>query len=188
MELETLVAKCKEGDEIAWESLVRRVQGRIFALCYHYLRDREEARDVAQEAFIRIYKGLAGYDSQGSFMAWATTIARNCCFDRGRKLQNVPTHGADEIDDPDEHRELSEPSESFVDTQLRNDLLRRALDRLSDHSREVIMLKDIQGLKLREVAELLSIPLGTVKTRSHRARLELAERMLELDPSYGAEA
>jgi len=186
VELDTLVAQCKAGDEIAWEALVRRVQGRVYGLCFHYLRDREEARDVAQETFIRIYRGLKGFDADGNFLAWSVRIARNCCFDRLRKRRTTATHGARALDDPDDWRELVEPGESFVDTQVRNQLLRRALDGMSAINREMILLKDIQGLKQREIADLLSIPLGTVKARSNRARTELAERMLDLDPSYGA--
>lgn len=186
MELETLVAQCREGDEVAWEALVRKLQGRVFALCYHYLRDREEAREVAQETFIRIYRGFHTFDGSGNFQAWTVRIARNCCFDRLRKLKNVPTHGADALDDPDNYFEPHEPGESFVDTQVRHELLRKALDRMSGINREMILLKDIQGLKQQEIAEMLEIPLGTVKARSNRARLELAARMIELDPSYGA--
>jgi len=147
----------------------------VFGLCFHYLRDREEAREVAQETFIRIYRGLNGFESSGSFLAWSVRIARNCCFDR-----------ADTIDDPEYGRELVESREGFVETQVRNQLLRKALDGMSAINREMILLKDIQGLKQREIADLLSIPLGTVKARSNRARTELAERVLDLDPSYGA--
>jgi len=183
LELDTLVAQCKAGDEIAWEALVRRVQGRVFGLCFHYLRDREEAREVAQETFIRIYRGLNGFESSGSFLAWSVRIA---CFDRLRKQKTLATHGADTIDDPEYGRELVESREGFVETQVRNQLLRKALDGMSAINREMILLKDIQGLKQREIADLLSIPLGTVKARSNRARTELAERVLDLDPSYGA--
>ena len=186
MELDTLVAQCRAGDEVAWEALVRRVQGRVFGLCFHYLRDREEAREVAQETFIRIYRGLPGFDGSGSFLAWSVRIARNCCFDRMRKHKVAPTHGADTVDDPDYGPDLVEPRESFVDTHVRNELLRKALEGMSAINREMILLKDIQGLKQREIAAMLSIPLGTVKARSNRARMELADRMLELDPSYGA--
>jgi len=186
VELDTLVAQCKAGDEIAWEALVRRIQGRVFGLCFHYLRDREEAREVAQETFIRIYRGMKGFDGSGSFLAWSVRIARNCCFDRLRKQKTLATHGAATIDDPDTGRELVESREGFVDTQVRNQLLRKALDGMSAINREMILLKDIQGLKQREIADLLSIPLGTVKARSNRARAELAERVLDLDPSYGA--
>lgn len=186
MELDTLVAQCREGDEIAWEALVRRLQGRIFALCYHYLRDREEAREVAQETFIRIYRGLPQFEASGSFVAWSARIARNGCLDHLRKLGRAPTRGAEPVEDPDRGIEPVEPRESVADVQARHDLLRKALDGMTGISREMILLKDIQGLSQQEIADLLAIPLGTVKARSSRARRELASRVLELDPSYGA--
>ena len=100
MELETLVEQCRAGDEAAWEALVRRTQGRVFGLCFHYMRDREEAREVAQETFIRIYRGLGSFDGSGSFLAWSVRIARNCCLDRLRKRKITPTFGATEAGRP----------------------------------------------------------------------------------------
>lgn len=185
MEIETLVARCQEGDEVAWEALVRQLQGRVFAFCYHYLRDREEARDMAQETFIRIYRALPRFRREGSFLAWTLTIARNACHDRGERLRRTAAYGAEPVEEPGAIQHAA-PEESHVDRQARHQLLELAIDDLSPNSREMILLKEIQGLQLKEIAAMLGIPLGTVKTRSHRARLELADRMLELDPSYGA--
>lgn len=186
MELDTLVAQCRAGDEVAWEALVRRLQGRIYALCYHYLRDREEAREMAQETFIRIYRALPDFEATGSFLGWSARIARNLCFDQLRRLGRTPSRGAEPIDDPERPYEPVEPSESVVSRQARHDLLERALEGMSRINREMILLKDIQGMSQEEIADLLAIPIGTVKARSHRARRELADRVLELDPSYGA--
>ena len=99
MELETLLERCRAGDELAWEALVRRFQGKVFALAYHYLRDREEARDVAQETFIRIYKGLEGFQDSERFLPWMVRIARNCSIDRVRRLKVRPPLGGDELDE-----------------------------------------------------------------------------------------
>ena len=182
----TLLERCRSRDDLAWEALVRRLQGRVYALCYHYMRNREEARDVAQDAFIRIYRGLPRFDDSGNFMAWTVRIARNCCFDRLRKLKISPTEQAVEVDDPNRHVDLASPVESLDVREARHDLLRRAMAGMSAIHREMILLKDIQGLKQREIADLLAIPVGTVKARSTRARAELADRVLELDPTYGA--
>jgi len=186
LELDTLLERCRQGDELAWEALVRQFQGRVFGLAYHYLRDREEARDVAQEVFIRIYKNLGGLEVGGNFAAWALRITRNCAVDRLRHLKARPP-----LDDAqvDEQVLISETySAPDVDAMMneRQRLLYRALDRMSHVNREMILLKDVQGLRQREIADILSLPLGTVKTRSSRARVELARRILELDPSYGA--
>lgn len=185
MQLDTLLEQCRAGDELAWEALVRRYQGRVFALAYHYLRDREEARDVAQEAFIRVYRGLRSFDGEGSFTAWIVRVARNCAIDRIRKLQGSPAYDGDEIEDGPPLAASEPDPEDHTLHEDRRDLIYRALDLMSEINREMILLKEIQGLKQREIADMLAIPLGTVKARTNRARLELAERILELEPSYG---
>lgn len=188
MELEVLVAQCRAGDELAWEALVRQLQGRVYSLAYHYLRDREEARDVAQEAFIRVYRGLSRYDTRGSFPAWVARITRNCAIDRLRRLKVAPTHGGEPIDDVIAATDAGAGAspESTAMAGERSDQLREAMAAMSPINREIIELKELHGLELREIAEMLGIPVGTAKARSHRARIELASRMLRLDPSYGS--
>ena len=185
MKLETLLARCRGGDEVAWEALVREYQGRVFAVAYHYLRDREDARDVAQETFVHIYRGLASFERDGSFLAWAVRIARNASIDRLRHLQARPTRGAASVDDRLAGPDPAPGPEARSIAGEQQAAIRRALDQMSPINREMILLKEIQGLKQREISDLLSIPLGTVKARANRARLELARRMLELDPSFG---
>jgi RNA polymerase sigma-70 factor (ECF subfamily) len=186
LDLESLLQRCRAGDELAWEGLVRRFQGRVFGLAYHYLRDREEAQDVAQEAFIRIYNHLDRFEEGGNFVAWALRITRNCAIDRVRHLGARPALGEAQV----EEMQLPSQEQPAPDVDAivneRQRLLYRALDLMSAVNREMILLKDIQGLRQQEIADLLSLPLGTVKTRSMRARLELARRIVELDPSYGA--
>ena len=185
MELQTLLARCRDGDEIAWEALVRRHQGRVFAVAYHYLRDREEARDVAQETFVHIYRGLASSDRSGSFLAWVVRIARNASIDRLRHLQARPALSGAPVDDRLAGPDPSPGPEASSIAGEQREVMHRAIDQMSSINREMILLKEIQGLKQREISDLLSIPLGTVKARANRARFELARRMLELDPSFG---
>ncbi len=186
MDTETLLERCRQGDELAWEALVRSLQARVYGLAYHYLRDREEARDVAQEAFIRIYRNLDRFEKGGNLTAWSLRIARNCAIDRIRHLKARPPLEDAPVDDRaivSEKHQLPDASAMERET---HSLLYRALDLMSAVNREMILLKDIQGMKQQEIADMLSLPLGTVKTRSSRARVELARRILELDPSYGA--
>ena len=185
VELEPLLEACRRGDELAWEALVRRYQARVYALCYHYLRDREEARDVAQETFVRVYRALGRFRRGGNFVGWLLRIARNCCLDRLRKLANAPAYRAASVEESVAGADPGPGPEDSTSASDRRRLLQRALDRMTAINREMILLKDIQGLKQREIADLLSIPLGTVKARSNRARMELAARIIELDPSYG---
>jgi RNA polymerase sigma-70 factor (ECF subfamily) len=179
-----IVERCRRGDALAWEALVRRHQGRVYAVAYHYLREPDEARDVAQEVFVKIYRGLDSFTG-GSFLPWLLRTARNACIDRLRRRAARPP-GQDLPVEEQTHLSAAgrSPEEASL-ADARKRLVHRALERLSGPAREMILLKEIQGLDIGEIAELLGIPEGTVKSRSHRARLELARRVVELDPSYG---
>ena len=185
MELDTLLARCRQGDDLAWEALVRQHQGRVYAVAYHFMRDREEARDVAQEIFIKIYRGLGSMREGDRFLPWMLRLARNCCVDRLRRLKvrtpafEVPVEEAPQI-------VAAEPTpEDSSLAGARHGMLYRAIAKLGEKNREMILLREIQELKLEEIAEMLGLPIGTVKSRSHRARLELAKVVRVLDPSYG---
>ena len=187
LDLDTLLERCRQGDDLAWEALIRQYQGRVFGLALHFMRDREEARDAAQEVFIRVYQRLDSLKDGQAFLPWLLRLARNSCIDRLRRLKvrtpevAVAFESAPEIPSPD-----PSPEEASL-RDARQVLLYRALGKLSATNREVILLKDTQELKLEEIAELLSLPLGTVKSRTHRARIELARAVRTLDPSYGTQ-
>lgn len=183
IDLETLVARCRKGDDPAWEELVDRYQSRVFALAYRFFGDPEEARDVTQEAFLRIYRRLETF-SGGDFVPWMLRLTRNLCVDRLRRQKarpsaDFPVEEAPEIPDPG-----PTPDASWVNNE-RKRLVYRAIKTMSGELREMIVLKEIRGLSLREIADHYGIPVGTVKSRSNRARIELARMVLELDPSYG---
>jgi len=184
-EIAALVRRCRQGDALAWEALVRRFQSRIYGLAYHLVRDREEARDLAQEVFVRVWEGLARCRDDDAFVPWMLRVARNCCIDRLRRLGARPR--ATQAVDPEHHDRCDGRGDphAALETETDRKLIYRALDSLSTTSREMILLKEIQGLKLVEIADMLAIPLGTVKSRSGRARVELARAVVALDPSYG---
>jgi RNA polymerase sigma-70 factor (ECF subfamily) len=185
LEVSTLVERCRAGDGLAWEALVRRFQGRIYGVGLHYLRNAEEARDVAQEVFVRVYRQLDRFEG-GEFLPWLLRVARNACLDRLRRikarlpLQDLPFDEG--LETPDE---AVSPEEAAARHE-RKRLLYRAMGGLSESHREILILKEIQGLKFEEVAAVLEVPVGTLKSRSNRARLELAARIRDLDPSYGS--
>ena len=165
---------------------MRRHQNRVFAIALHYLRDREEARDTTQEIFIKVYRGLATLERDRPFLPWLLRLARNGCIDRIRRLKiRTPEISVPIEDVPGLAGAGPSPEEAHLG-DLRSQLLYRALGTLPAASREMILLKDIQQLKLEEICELLALPLGTVKSRSFRARIELAKAVQALDPSYGA--
>jgi RNA polymerase sigma-70 factor, ECF subfamily len=176
IDLDTLLARCRKGDPLAWEELVRRFQGRIHGFALFYLRDREEARDVAQEIFVKLYRHLGDTQDGATFVPWLLRLARNCCIDRLRSL------GARAPQDPldvDPVSPAPTPEQTFFEGRRRT-LLYRALDTLSDVNREMVLLKDIHQLKLEEIGTMLQLPLGTVKSRSNRARTELAKAVRSL--------
>lgn len=184
-ELEIIFEKCRQGDKLAWEALVKATQSRIYGLALFYVRDREEAADVAQEIYIRMYRHLHQVQSSAGFRSWMFTIARNCCMDRIRKIKSRPkTIGSDVLDSSPAPQETGQ--EHRWEAQQRKELLYRAMDQLGDQAREILLLREIQQLKLSEIAQILSLPIGTIKSRTSRARVELAKSILVLDPSYGA--
>ncbi len=180
MDLATLIARCRQGDPLAWELLVRRYQSRIFGIASAYVGDREEARDLAQEIFLRVWRNLEHCRESERFEAWLLAIARNASLDALRRRQarpprqDLPVESAHALADPSpsaaEHWEADE----------RRRLLLRAMDELSPLNRELIVLKEMQALPLEEIAALLDVPLGTVKSRASRARLELARALRAL--------
>ena len=186
MDEATLVERCRGGDDLAWEALVRRCQGHVYGLAYHYLGNVEDARDVAQEAFVRVYRQLASFEGN-HFRAWLLRITRNLCIDHLRRRRTRPPAEdlrADAEDDAAPRDTAPSPEQAWL-TGARRRMVHEALRRLDGAHREVILLKDIQGLKLDEIAGMLGLPLGTVKSRAHRARLELARQVIAIDPSYG---
>ncbi len=179
-----LVERCRQGDDLAWEQLVRRCQGRVYALAYHYMGHVEEARDLTQEVFVRVYQQLETYRGD-RFIAWLLRITRNRCIDQLRRRKSRPP-GEDVVVTDNEWAmpdTAPDPEQSWVRDGTKR-LVYDALRKLNGQNREMIVLKEIQGLQLTEIAEMLGLPIGTVKSRSNRARVELARQVLSIDPSY----
>jgi RNA polymerase sigma-70 factor, ECF subfamily len=180
----SLLERCRSGDELAWEALVRTYQSSVYAVTRHYLRDPEEARDVAQDVFVRLYERLDSFSGGVTFKAWLLRMARNASIDRLRRVKARPP--VSDVAVEDAMLSSGDDPESNAALEARQRLLRRAIGQLGDKNREVLLLKEIQGLGFEEVAQLLGLPVGTVKSRSSRARLELASILRRLDPSFSA--
>jgi RNA polymerase sigma-70 factor (ECF subfamily) len=170
----TLYRRCREGDELAWEALVRRYQGRVCSVAFTYTGSEEEALDVAQEVFVRAWKRLDSCRDPERLAAWLLSIARNACLDHLRRRKARPP--AQDLP-ADEMVSLADPiaaTDAALEQQDERDVLEKALHQLSPINREAILLKDIQELPLEEMATMLDLPVGTVKSRCSRARAELA--------------
>ena len=184
-DLPTLVERCRAGDATAWETFVRQMQGRLFALAYSYAGDREDARDLAQEIFVRLYESRGQWPSGDEFLPWLFRVARNRSVDylRRRSVRR-PAATVDEADIA-ELPDLSPGAEAQAIASDRRSLLHAALRSLSAINREIVVLRDVHGLPIQQVASILGVPLGTVKSRASRARVELAARVLALSRGRG---
>ncbi len=178
MELAEILERCRDRDEVAWEVLVRTYEARVYAITYHYVGNSEDARDLAQDVFVRVYRHIHMCVEPQMFLPWLIRIARNASIDHIRRRKARP---------PSQDIEAGEAS--FIPANGRNPeeqcaessrtrLIHKAIRELTDLNREIIILKEILGLSLEEVASMLQVPLGTIKSRSNRARLELARKLL----------
>ena len=180
IDIPALVERCRAGDELAWEAFVRQFQGRLYSVACSYVSSREEARDVAQEVFVRLYEKRRLWPPAVDFLPWMFRTARNLCIDHLRRTKARPA-GVDLSEEllANLASEERDPEARTAASSARAAVW-RGLRQLTAISREILVLRDIQGLSLEEVAAVLKIPTGTIKSRSNRARLELARVLTEL--------
>jgi RNA polymerase sigma-70 factor (ECF subfamily) len=183
-----LVRRCISGDAAAWEEIVQRYHRRIYNICYRFAGSGDDAQDLTQEVFIKMYRTLNSYDvDRGAFMTWVTTITRNLLVDHFRKTKQERL--TDSLDTTSSGHEdampLSEqipdrgPSpHSRVQSREAKESVHEALQKLSPELREAVILRDLQDMDYREIATVLKVPEGTVKSRINRGRAELA-RLLQ---------
>ena len=183
-----LVRRCVAGDVVAWEEIVQRYNRRIYNICYRFAGSGDDAQDLTQEVFIKMFRTLNTYDvERGAFMTWVTTITRNLLVDHFRKSkQDRVTESLDTT--PSEHEDAMPLSEKIedkaptADLSVQNretrELIHNALQKLSPELREAVILRDLQDMDYKDIATVLKVPEGTVKSRINRGRAELA-RLLQ---------
>ena len=183
-----LVRRCIAGDSAAWEEIVQRYHRRIYNICYRFAGSGDDAQDLTQEVFIKMYRTLQSYDvERGAFMTWVTTITRNLLVDHFRKSKQDRV--TDSLDVPlSEHEDAMPLSEQIRDGAPTPDAraqslqvketVHKALQKLSPDLREAVILRDLQDMDYKEIATVLKVPEGTVKSRINRGRAELA-RLLQ---------
>jgi RNA polymerase sigma-70 factor, ECF subfamily len=174
-----IIELARRGDPLAWEKLVIRYTKRIYNLCYRFVGRTDQAEDLTQEVFMKVFRNLNSYDSgAGNFLTWIISLTRNLLIDHYRQskgeratvsteegkevslLETLPSHT------PSPHAELEEKEKL--------DILRRGLNLLSPDLREAVVLRDLEDLSYQEIGNILKIPDGTVKSRINRGRVELA--------------
>jgi RNA polymerase sigma-70 factor (ECF subfamily) len=182
-----IVRRCMDGDSSAWAELVRAQHGRVYGLCYRFTGNPADAEDMTQDVFLKIYSNLASFDTgRGSLQVWIATMTRNLLVDNFRRTKNLRAtsslddgwESAEELKPIDRltTRELS-PHEIAAQKELAK-MVQDALARVSVDLREAVILRDLQDMDYKEIAQVLEIPEGTVKSRISRGRAELA-RLLE---------
>jgi RNA polymerase sigma-70 factor (ECF subfamily) len=183
-----LIRRCIAGDAVAWEEIVRRYHRRIYNICYRFAGSAADAQDLTQEVFIKMYRTLNTYDmDRGAFMTWVTTITRNLLVDHFRRskqermtdsLDAAPSEGKDAIPLTQQIEDKKALPDSRVQSRETGERVHHALQKLSPELREAVILRDLEDMDYKEIATVLKVPEGTVKSRINRGRAELA-RLLQ---------
>ena len=183
-----LLDRCLAGEDSAWEALLGAYTRKIYNLCYRFTGRVEEAEDVTQEVFIKVFQTLKTYQAaQGSFTTWLNRVARNHLVDHYRRARKdrVTSSLEDELTEaeqkPSEHMEPT----GQVESRERREVLQMGLDRLSPDLREAVILRDLHDLDYEEIAQVLKVPQGTVKSRINRGRLELGRVLKRMEGMRG---
>lgn len=186
---EAFVAAARQGDVNAFNRLVLAYQDLAYNVAYRILGNEERAADATQEAFLRGYRALEQFRG-GSFKVWLLRIVTNCCYDQLRASQRRPSSSLEDLLEDEERTRLfeddAETPEEHLERQELDAAIQQGLEELPDDQRMVLVMSDIEGLSYEEIAQVMSVPLGTVKSRLSRARAKLRDYLLahkELLPS-----
>jgi len=181
-----VIDSCKVGDQKAFGEVVLAYQRRVYNIAYRMLGNKEEAKDLAQEVFLSVFESIKTLREEMKFESWLIQITVNHCRNRWKYLKRRKYFQSDSLDDPIETedgeipRQVYDPSdnpETLLEKKMIQDLIQRGLRQLKEEQRELIVLRDLQGLSYEEIGKLFSLPEGTVKSKIHRARMELKEQL-----------
>ena len=180
----SLVRRCVAGDAAAWEELVRQYHRRIYNICYRFTSSATDAEDLTQEVFVKMYRTLESWDgSKGGLNTWLTTLTRNLLVDHFRRSKldrmsdSLDTAGSPDEDVQPVSEQLADPSlgpDARLLGRERQEMVQSALQKLSPELRETVILRDLQDMDYKDIARVLKVPEGTVKSRINRGRTELA--------------
>jgi RNA polymerase sigma factor (sigma-70 family) len=184
---QVVVERCLDGDSGAWTELVKAHHRRVYALCYRFTGSAHDAEDLTQDVFLKVYGNLAAFDfARGSFQTWITTLTRNLLVDHFRRTKQQRATdsmdaGWEQTDDLTLAMRLAADGPTQHDRAAQKEIakmVQEALTRISPELREAVILRDLQDMDYKEIAQVLRIPEGTVKSRISRGRAELA-RLLD---------
>ena len=177
-----VIENCKAGDESAFAEIVLTYQKKVFNIAYRMLGNREEAKDLSQEVFLSVLESIKDLREEIKFEPWLTQITLNHCRNRWKYLKRRHYFKTDSLNDPIEtedgemERQVCDPSdnpETLFEKKMVQQFVQRGLLKLKEDQREMIVLRDLRGFSYEEIGRLLSLPEGTIKSRLHRARMDL---------------
>src|SRR5579872_877783 len=179
--VEALIERCLKGDQQAWDQIVKTYWRKVFNVAYKFVGKHDEAEDLAQDIFLKIFKSLNTFDRRANFQTWLISISRNLCIDHYRSVRKE----RETIDRDVDANELSPRSHdpgpvAALEQQDRVQLLKQAMGALPETLRTAVLMRDIQELSYQEIADKLRLPEGTVKSRINRGRTELARQIRKL--------
>lgn len=178
---EDLIERFQQGEAQAYDQIVRRYKDQLLNFVFRFLGNAEEAEDIVQETFLRVYRNRYAYTRVAKFSTWIYTIAGNLARTelrrrKRRRLFSISTDMGLEDRDFEISDEVFNP-EIYVDSAIQEELIQREISKLSPKFREVIILRDVQELSYEEISKIIRVPIGTVKSRVNRARLRLQARL-----------
>lgn len=174
----SLVARAQTGDLAAFEELVRRYRNDVFRLAYHYLHNREEAWDLSQEVFIKVYRSVGHFRGEANFKTWVLRIAANQCKDYFKKRRLTTVSFDDRIGVEPPGKQL-EPGRA-VEAQEIGEAIQAALEKLPHKHRAAFVLREFEGLSYEEMSQVMQCSLGTVMSRLHHARKKLQQSLIHM--------
>ncbi len=172
-----LVERCLDGEDSAWEDLVKVHTRRVYSICYRFTGSDHEAQDLTQDVFLRIFRSLKSFRAgEGSFQVWLTRLTRNLLIDHYRrsKMERMSDSIEDQMPVLEERTAMSARADGMLAGREASEVLQMALQKLSPELRETVILRDLEEMEYREIARILNVPEGTVKSRLNRGRAELA--------------
>jgi RNA polymerase sigma-70 factor (ECF subfamily) len=180
-----LVARCRKGDDDAWRELVDRFGPKVYAISYHFTLKREDAEELSQEIFLKLFENLHRYDGGFPLVAWVLSVSRNLCIDRYRRRKREKSFRFVSDEAVTSLLKSDDDPASMALKKERTQLLFSALSEIPEDLAEILILRDLNGLAYDEIGKALELPEGTVKSRLFRARAEVARQIRERQETKG---
>jgi len=173
-----LIERCLRREQSAWEEIVARYRRKVFHIAYKFTGKHDEAEDLSQEIFLKVFKSLDKFNRDADFSTWLSSVARNYCIDHYRAMRREKEVVVEDLVAMDLAPAASGNPHRALEDRDRRSFLRRGLELLPDKLKEAVILRDLQGLSYQEMADRLHLPEGTVKSRINRGREELARLLV----------